>query len=593
MQTGLVGLLRRSGADRIGTPRYRKVQREDPPHPGGSERRLMVPATHREVRRFSAIECRASHVVDELGNRIAVILPLQEYEQRIDLAAAAERREEPAIGFTSFPSGELVDCGNSPGRVTGNPVIVIILIIIILIIIMRFYGRKRELALMEHLYAGAPSFLVVTGRRRVGKTGLILEFCKDKQALYFYVDANKSIEDLMEEFGRLMIDTLDLPGYIRTDTPETFLEFLFSYDRPLIVVFDEFQRFQKIHPSFISQMQRFWDLKGRDSHLFIIVSGSSVGMIREIFLEGGAPLFKRADNILTLRPFGPEECLAILSDLGVQDPADRLDLYLLFGGTIYYYTFLEKYGCTDLESALDRLILDDLAPLRREMSDVVIEEFGREHATYHEILTAIAEGKQAQKEIADFVRLAPTSLPPYLRDLVDLLGIIEYRTPVTERGKRSKMGRYVFSDNFFRFYARYISRNMSLYQSGRFALLKDRILREWKGFSGWAFEEMVRSLIARDLEERYEHIGPWWNRRGDEIDLVALSPQGSLAVEIKNRNLLRSEAYGLLSALVEKIPCVKGLSQPVAVGVAARTVEGKEMLRKEGVYVRDLADLGL
>jgi uncharacterized protein len=469
----------------------------------------------------------------------------------------------------------------------------IIYIIIILIITMRFYGRERELALMEHLYASAPSFLVVTGRRRVGKTELILEFCRGKRALYFYVDANKSIEDLMEEFGRLMADTLDLPGYIRTDTPEAFLEFLFSYTEPLIVVFDEFQRFQKISPSFISQMQRFWDLKGRDSHLFIIVSGSSVGMIREIFLSGGAPLFKRADNILTLRPFGPEECLAILENLGVRDPADRLDLYLLFGGMIYYYTFLEKYRCTNLESALDRLVLDDLAPLRREMSDVVVEEFGREHATYYEILAAIAEGKGAQKEIADVVRLPPTSLPPYFRDLVDLLGIIEYRVPVTERGKRSKMGRYLFRDNFFRFYARYIYRNMSLYQSGRFDLIKDRIFREWKGFSGWAFEEMVRTLLARELAERYDEIGPWWNRRGDEIDLVALGPQGNLAVEIKNRTLTRSEALGLLSSLSEKIPLVKGLSQPVTTGVAARAVDGKEELREEGFYVADLADLGL
>ena len=458
---------------------------------------------------------------------------------------------------------------------------------------MRFYGRERELQLMEHLYARTPSFLVVTGRRRVGKTELVKEFCKGKTALYFYVDGNKSIEVLIEEFGRLTAETLNLPGYIKIDSPETFLEFLFSYNQPLIVVFDEFQRFQKVHPSFISQMQRFWDQKGRDSHLFVIVSGSSIGMIREIFLGGDAPLFRRADNILTLHPFKPKECLAILEEIGVRDPAERLDLYLLFGGTIYYYTFIEKYECTDLETALDRLVLDDLAPLRREMNDVVIEEFGREHATYYEILAAIAQGKETQKEIADVVRLPSTSLPPYLRDLVDLLGVIDYRLPVTERGKRSKMGRYTFADNFLRFYARYIYRNMSLYESGRFDLLKDRILREWKEFSGQAFEEMIRTLLARDLAERYEEIGSWWNRRGDEIDLLALSPEGSLAVEIKNRNLSLAEARGILAALEEKLPLIKGLTIPAATGIAARTVEGKDVLRVGGFYVMDLDDLGI
>ncbi|SDK23635.1 ATP-binding protein [Methanoculleus thermophilus] len=458
---------------------------------------------------------------------------------------------------------------------------------------MRFYGRERELQLMEHLYARTPSFLVVTGRRRVGKTELVKEFCKGKTALYFYVDGNKSIEVLIEEFGRLTAETLNLPGYIKIDSPETFLEFLFSYNQPLIVVFDEFQRFQKVHPSFISQMQRFWDQKGRDSHLFVIVSGSSIGMIREIFLGGDAPLFRRADNILTLHPFKPKECLAILEEIGVRDPAERLDLYLLFGGTIYYYTFIEKYECTDLETALDRLVLDDLAPLRREMSDVMIEEFGREHATYYEILAAIAQGKETQKEIADVVRLPSTSLPPYLRDLVDLLGVIDYRLPVTERGKRSKMGRYTFADNFLRFYARYIYRNMSLYESGRFDLLKDRILREWKEFSGQAFEEMIRTLLARDLAERYEEIDSWWNRRGDEIDLLALSPEGSLAVEIKNRNLSLAEARGILAALEEKLPLIKGLTIPAATGIAARTVEGKDVLRVGGFYVMDLDDLGI
>lgn len=456
---------------------------------------------------------------------------------------------------------------------------------------MRFYGRERELQLMEHLYARAPSFLVVTGRRRIGKTELIKEFCRGKPALYLYVDANKSITALMEEFGRLAAEALNLPGYIRTDTPETFLEFLFSYDQPLIVVFDEFQRFLKIHPSFISQMQRFWDLAGRDSHLFIIISGSSVGMIREIFLLGDAPLFRRADNILTLRPFSPRECFVILGDLGVQDPVEQLNLYLLFGGTIYYYTFLEKYGCTNLESALDQLILSDLAPLGREISDVVVEEFGREYATYYEILGAIALGKRTLKEIADLVSLPSTSLPPYMRDLVDLLGIIEYRVPVTERGKRSKMGRYIFVDNFLRFYARFIYRNMSLYESGRFALLKGRILGEWKGFSGWAFEEMARTLLARNLAEGYEEIGTWWNRRGDEIDLLALGPEGSLAIEIKNRDLTLGEARAILAALGERIPLIKGLAGPVTTGIAARTIEGREELATEGFYTADLGGI--
>ncbi len=456
---------------------------------------------------------------------------------------------------------------------------------------MKFYGRTEELKLMEHLYAQSPSFLVVTGRRRVGKTELILEFCKEKPAIYFYVDANKSIGSLLDEFSRLMRETLNLPGYIRFETPEAFLEFLFAYREPLVVVFDEFQRFQKIDPSFISQLQRCWDTSRRNSGLFIIVSGSSVGMIREIFLSGGAPLFKRADTILTLKPFGPQDCLAILSDIGVLEPDDRLDLYLLFGGTIYYYTYLEKFGCTDMESALNRLLLNNFAPLAQEMRDIVVEEFGREHTTYYEILSAIASGKQSHKEIADAIHIAPTSLPTYLRDLVNLLGIIEYRTPVTEKGRRSKMGRYILSDNFFRLYARYIYRNRSLYQSGRYEKLLNLIKDEWKGFSGFAFEEMVRTLLRERLITEYDAVGSWWNRRGDEIDLLAISEEADLAIEIKNTALTRSEAYSILTSLKAKLPAVKGLSYQVTLGVVAREIEDVAEFRNEGFYCMELLEM--
>ena len=346
---------------------------------------------------------------------------------------------------------------------------IIIFIIIISIIIMRFYDREKELALMEQLHEVPPSFLVITGRRRVGKTELIREFCNNKKSLYYYVDQNKSIGIMMEEFGRYTATVLDMPGYVRIDSPESLLEFLFSYKNPVIVVFDEFQRFLKIHPSFISQLQHFWDTQKKTSHVFFIISGSSVGMIKKIFLGGESPLFKRADNILTLRPFFPRECMQILADLGIKDPGDQLGLYLLFGGTIYYYTFLEKYRCTSFEDALDTLVLHDLAPFRKEMSDVLIEEFGREHATYHEILASLSQRENVPRKRS---RTLLTSHRLHFHHISKISPIFSgsssTRVPVTEYDRNSKMGRYIFSDNFFRFYARYIYRNMSLYQSGKY-----------------------------------------------------------------------------------------------------------------------------
>lgn len=451
---------------------------------------------------------------------------------------------------------------------------------------MKFYGRVQELSLLSRLYQKHPAFVVITGRRRIGKTELIKEFIKDKPAVYFFVDPHKSINILIAEFADIIREQLSLPTYITFPTPEAFLEFLFTIDHPFVVVFDEFQRFMSIYPSFISQLQRLWDLRGRESNLMLLISGSSVGMIRKIFIDDKAPLFRRSDAIITMKPFPISECREILTDIGISNPDDQLDLYLLFGGIIYYYQMLEKYECSSLTSALDTLILGDLAPLRAELSSLMIEEFGSAHLTYYEILGAMAEGKSTQKSIADRTHIAPGSLPPYLIELSEILGIIEYRVPVTDQPGRSKMGRYLIKDPFVRFYCRYIYRNMSEYTRGRYDHIREKVLTEWKGFAGPTFEELVRESLVPLLHE-YEKIGSWWNRKGDEIDLLATSPGGCLGIEIKNRELSFREAQDILHSLAKKMSLTPHMTGDVKQGIAARSIHGKDELSKAGYLLYD------
>ncbi len=456
---------------------------------------------------------------------------------------------------------------------------------------MNFYGRLPELSLLNHLYERSPSFVVITGRRRIGKTELIKRFMGDHDGIYFFVDSHKSIDLLLTEFTKALGEKLNLPSYISFKTPEEFLEFLFEIDHRFIVVFDEFQRFLDIYPPFITQLQKFWDLKGRSSNLFLMISGSSIGMMRKIFIDSKSPLFRRADSIITLNPFKVTECLQIMYDIGIRNQKEQMNIYMLFGGIIFYYHILEKFGCKTFKDTLQKLIFSDLAPLSHELSALLIEEFGGSHLSYYEILGALAEGRATQKTIADLTHIAPNSLSPYLNELTDILGIIEYRIPVTENTIRSKKGRYFLKDPFIRFYSRFIYPNQSRYAIGQYDALMKKVLQEWDGFAGHIFEDIVREQLSVHLSHEFDKIGPWWNRRGDEIDLVATGPSGSLVLEIKNRIISRNDGTQIIEGLQKKIDLVQGITHPVRLGLAGRSLEGKEEYHKNGIRVFDLKDV--
>ena len=115
--------------------------------------------------------------------------------------------------------------------------------------------------------------------------------------------------------------------------------FELAKDNDMVIAFDEFQRFMKISPSAINQFQKLWDTnKGK---MLLLISGSSIGMIKKIFIEEKAPLFKRADNIITLRPFRFKQVYEILDNLHIKDFEEKLKLYFLFGAR-YIITGLLK-----------------------------------------------------------------------------------------------------------------------------------------------------------------------------------------------------------------------------------------------------------
>ncbi len=442
-------------------------------------------------------------------------------------------------------------------------------IIIIFITKMKFYNRKNELEEIETLSKKKPSFLVITGRRRIGKTELMLHsISKAKNAFYFFVDDKKNEALLVQEYIEAM-QKLGLPEFAKSiSTMDAFISFLFDIAKKeeITAVFDEFQRFKKLNPSIINQFQKHLDTdKGR---LFLLALGSSVGMIKHLFIEEQAPLFKRADNLITLLPFKFRQISEILKDLGIISFKERLKIYLLFGGIIYYYKLIEKYEVKSFNDALQKLLLREFAPLKSEVRDIFVEEFGKEHGTYYEILHAISAGKTTKKEMSDFVHVEESSLSPYLSDLKELLGAIEYAIPATEH-EGSKKGRYVLTDSFFHFWFRFIYRNLSAYESGDYKALAAKIEEQIESFFGMEFERFCKELLsehnlAGKLPIKFNKIGRWQGHYRDatgrkdlEIDLVAINEDTKeiMFVECKWQDKVNGDE--IVSALKEKAKFVE------------------------------------
>ena len=383
----------------------------------------------------------------------------------------------------------------------------------IIVMTIKFWNRERELELLNRVEK--PFLSIIYGRRRIGKTRLVLEFAKGKEHIYFFVNPKKSENLLLQEFSSLLGRKLGIP-YVHPRNWDEFFELLFKYRG--IVIFDEFQKFLEINPEVPFILQKYWDTHREKPT--IILTGSVIGMVKKLFLESGSPLFKRAEIIIHLKELSPKSVFETLSELGVKDVEEKFRFYLLFGGVPYFYSLMLKYRIKDVNSAIRELVVDEFAPLRNEVEEVLIEAFKKEYSTYLSILYAIAGGKTKLSEIAGTAGIRVTSLPYYLKDLTDLLGIVE-----RHRGLKMKSF-YEISDRFYNFWCRFIYKYSST--ENREELYK-KILENLSTFFGWSFEKTVRENILslfKNFQRAFKYYGCYrksGKREAFDIDVVALN----------------------------------------------------------------------
>lgn len=394
-----------------------------------------------------------------------------------------------------------------------------------------FYCREEELRTMNNRYKkGHFECVVIYGRRRVGKTALINEFCKGKPTVYFSA-LNASSQENLEALSKAIYtcqnsDSTSAPTY---RSYEDALEAItgMAMEKRLVFVIDEYPYLAKAEKSISSRLQHIIDHSWQGSRIYLILCGSSMSFMEYQVLGYESPLYGRRTAQFKIQALTYREITEFHPELKA---ADQALLYGVTGGIPHYINKL------DVESNLDEALLDNLfstsSYLFEEPENLLKQEL-REPAIYNSVISAIAAGASHSNEISTKVGLESGVCAKYLKVLLDL-GILKKETPITE--KPGKKTIYAIDDNFFRFWYRFVPRNMSVISAGRMRLIYEQaVKRFYPDYMGLVFEKMCQEYLlryAKDLPILLSNVGQWWGtdsktRREVQIDIVGAPVDGN------------------------------------------------------------------
>lgn len=433
-------------------------------------------------------------------------------------------------------------------------------------LIMKFYDRTEEIATLHKIRENAKEnaqFTVVTGRRRIGKTSLVLKAYEDMPLLYFFV-GRKAENLLCEEFRQEVERKLKIK---MGGTPANFSE-LFDYLMTLskewsfTLFIDEFQNFYRVNSSIFSDMQKIWDLNHLSSKINLIVCGSVYSMMTKIFRDKKEPLYNRQNRFMHIRAFKPSVLKDILHDNALEySNDDLLALYSFTGGVAKYVQLLMEDHAFTVDSMIDSIISSDSVFIN-EGRAILVEEFGKDYDTYFSILSAIASGNTRRSEIESMIG---KEIGGYLTRLEDDYGIIKKEIPLGAK-TTTKNVVYTIHDNFFTFWFRFIFKYGHILEIGAYNQMRTLIRRDYATFSGKMLE---RYFYAKAAESgKYTILGRWWDRKGEtEIDLIAANEIEKTAevYEIKRqrRNININDLDVKVKTMLPKITALKGCTMEI------------------------------
>lgn len=465
---------------------------------------------------------------------------------------------------------------------------------------MEFINRKQEIGHLnkEHSEKGS-KFVVLYGRRRIGKTRLIEEFMKNKEAVY-YLAAQETDRQQIAEFKNVLNETLKDEFLASADFTDwknlfSYLEKVWPKDKRVILAIDEVTYLIKSNPSFTSYLQKFWDMFLSKTNTFLVLSGSLVSLITEEILSKESPLHGRRTSQIKLEPLLFVEAVKFMKGHSIDE---KIRFYAIVGGVPKYLLFITE---SSFEEFIKRRCFSREGFFYPEGIFLLSQEV-KEPSTYLFILKAIASGNSKMAEISNYTGIESKKISGYMEILFQL-GFVSADKPVTI--KNSFRGSiYKINDNFLAFWHAFIYPGRSKIEISEgnevYKQNKDNI----NAFVGRKFEEVCRQFIAANLG--FSETGAWWGserinskREEIEIDIVGLKPDAGEIIFAECKWQDDVDAREVLALLKQKSAHVEWLKakRKEAYAVFAKSfleknpVKLKKELSMENVLLFDLKDI--
>ncbi|EKF48524.1 ATP-binding protein [Thermosipho africanus H17ap60334] len=419
---------------------------------------------------------------------------------------------------------------------------------------MKFVDRIDEIKFLEKEYKRkTSSFIVLYGRRRVGKTRLIKEFIKNKDSVYFLATEESEAENI-KTFQNILYSKYKIPlldnNKLLSWNDLFYIISTLKLEKKLIIVIDEFQYLLKSNKGFSSILQKSWDEYLKDKSIMLIISGSALSMIKREVLSYSSPLYGRRTSQMNLKPIKFKYFKEFFENKNI----DLIKLYSLTGGIPKYVEILElKENIYDTikENFLNvnsYLFEEPYFLLEKELKDI---------GSYFSIIKAIANGNNKLSKISTSLGIKQTSLSYYLNNLIEL-DILEREVPILEKNPQtSKKGIYKIKDNFLNFWFKFIYPYKSYIEIGNIDFVMNIIKKSFiERHVSFIYEDISKEkLIDLNLNDKLpvklSKIGRWWDKNL-EIDIVGVDRENKPILFGECKYTKKPVDLDVYYALVEK-----------------------------------------